>query len=252
MNNITFSKLGSYGHLGNQLFQFSLLYSYSKIKNKNIIFTDDKKNTMLFNCFNLKCNINFTKHINPSSKYIENKFSYNSNIWNNDFEDFCGYFQTEKYFKNYKEELHEIIEFKESDIDLNDYIFIHVRRNDYLKFPNIHPICSEDYYTQSINIMKEKYGSAIKFIVFSDDIEGAKLYKCFNQDNIYFSNNSSFLSLYQMTTCMSGILANSSFSWWGGWLIKNKNKTIIAPSKWFGEDGPKDWYDIYADDWKII
>ena len=37
-----------------------------------------------------------------------------------------------------------------------------------------------------------------------------------------------------MSLCTDGIIANSSFSWWGAWLIDNPQKTIVAPKNWFG------------------
>ena len=38
-----------------------------------------------------------------------------------------------------------------------------------------------------------------------------------------------------MSLCTDAIVANSSFSWWGAWLMENKDKKVIAPKKWFGE-----------------
>jgi hypothetical protein len=38
-----------------------------------------------------------------------------------------------------------------------------------------------------------------------------------------------------MTLCSGGIMANSSMSWWGAWLISNPTQPIIAPKQWFGE-----------------
>jgi hypothetical protein len=37
-----------------------------------------------------------------------------------------------------------------------------------------------------------------------------------------------------MTLCTGGIIANSTLSWWGAWLIKNPTQSIIAPDPWFG------------------
>jgi hypothetical protein len=249
---ITFSRFGSYGHLGNQLFQFCAVYSYSKLKNKQILFTSDKKNSMFFNCFDVKCDISFVSNITPTSTYVEKKFSYNPEIWNKQVDDLIGYFQSEKYFKQYENELRSIVKFKQEDSPLSDYVFIHVRRGDYLKYPDVHPLCSEEYYETSIEKMKNKFGSNTKFMVFSDDIEGTKQYKCFDQKNIFFSSDSPFISLYKMKTCMSGIIANSSFSWWGAWFIENKDKLIIAPKEWFGKRGPAETQHIYCEDWFLL
>lgn len=248
-NYITFSRLGSYGHLGNQLFQFSIVYSYAKQKNKTIAFTIDKQNSMLFKCFNLDCNISFTNSLMTTSSYVEKQFSYDEGIWNKNFDDLIGYFQSEKYFKQYTNELRQTLKFKNKSEELKDSVFIHVRRGDYLKYPDVHPLCSEEYYSTAIEIIRNKYGSNVKFVVFSDDINAAVEYNCFKQNNITFSNNDAFSTLYKMKSCMSGIIANSSFSWWGAWLIDNTNKTIIAPNRWFGSKGPKDTSDIYCSEW---
>jgi hypothetical protein len=50
-----------------------------------------------------------------------------------------------------------------------------------------------------------------------------------------------------MRQCDHAIIANSSFSWWGAWLIENPDKIVVAPDKWTiannsnKEIVPKEW-----------
>jgi len=56
-----------------------------------------------------------------------------------------------------------------------------------------------------------------------------------------------------MSLCTDAIIANSSFSWWGAWLINNPDKTVIAPKKWFGSQ--YDHYhmdDLIPEGWKVV
>ena len=53
-----------------------------------------------------------------------------------------------------------------------------------------------------------------------------------------------------MSNCKHNIIANSSFSWWGAYLNKNKNKKIISPSKWFKNESII-MKDLYCKDWII-
>jgi hypothetical protein len=45
-------------------------------------------------------------------------------------------------------------------------------------------------------------------------------------------------------------MANSSFMWWCVWLSDAKN--VIAPSKWFGPEGPTPYDDIFEESWERI
>ena len=117
-------------------------------------------------------------------------------------------------------------------------VSIHMRRGDYL-LPQF-PYCElgSEYYTKAIveNFMDiDDYN----FIVFSNDIEFAK--DLIEGDNIYFvepkggnkvCTDTEKEDLVLLSLCDHHITANSSYSWWGAFLCKNKNKKIVCPTNY--------------------
>ena len=61
------------------------------------------------------------------------------------------------------------------------------------------------------------------------------------------------VDLCLMSLCSGGIIANSSFSWWGAWLQKDRGKIIAPdPKKWFGTAMSNlDTSDIVPERWVI-
>ena len=59
------------------------------------------------------------------------------------------------------------------------------------------------------------------------------------------------MTLYCLSQCDSVIMSNSTFSWWGAWLGKRKEKVIVPPF-WFGRAGPRDLEDLIPDRWEVL
>jgi hypothetical protein len=157
-----------------------------------------------------------------------------------------GYFQSEKYFIRYKKIVLKLFRFpKIKDKLLQKYlnliknknsVAIHIRRGDYLNNPKVryvHGILKEDYYKKSISYLKKRVKNPF-FFIFSDDVELVKkTFFFFNKEKfIFIDAKSSINALHLMSNCKHFIIANSTFSWWGAWLSKNKHKIICAPKKW--------------------
>jgi hypothetical protein len=157
-----------------------------------------------------------------------------------------GFFQSEKYFIHYKKIVLKLFSFpKIKDKLLQKYlnliknknsVAIHVRRGDYLNNPKVryvHGILKEDYYKKSISYLKKRVKNPF-FFIFSDDVELVKkTFFFFNKEKfIFIDAKSSINALHLMSNCKHFIIANSTFSWWGAWLSKNKHKIICAPKKW--------------------
>lgn len=173
-----------------------------------------------------------------------------------------GFWQTEKYFQDIREDLLEQFQFNITEGALERLgnklaasnkptVAIHIRRGDYLTTDIFINICTEQYYNNAIEYMKKQLGENIEFIIFSDDIEWCKeKYPDFTYiDNSQFKNYQNWYDMYLMSKCQHNIIANSSFSWWGAWLNQNQEQIVIAPDKWLnGYPTP----DIWCKNWVKI
>ena len=94
---------------------------------------------------------------------------------------------------------------------------------------------SIDFYYKAIEYLENKLNDNITYLVFSDDIKWCK--ENFNKKKFVFidgeESDKDYLELYLMSLCKNFIIPNSTFSWWGCYLSKNKNKIIISPKLWF-------------------
>jgi len=108
--------------------------------------------------------------------------------------------------------------------------FIHVRRGDYLKFPDIHYLQPITYYEKAL----EKHDSSLKFFVVGDDNQWIKSQKFFANERFTIFEGDELETLALMSLCTSGaICANSSFSWWGAFLgTYEKRNPVVVPKKW--------------------
>jgi hypothetical protein len=244
------------GGLGNMLFQIAAGISFAEerktdikilnLKNHlNYLNNDNTYNPNLkhsheyflinpFFILNNKKNklINFINYYEYPFEYIDTIPEDNSII--------NGFFQSEKYFKKYRNKILEYFfptdiiykHLEKYNLSQPSFTSIHVRRGDYLNNTNLHPTQSIDYYLNAISILDEKTD---KFFVFSDDINWCKL-NLTNKKCFFIENEKDYIELYLMSFCQNHIISNSSFGWWGAWLSKNETKTVIAPNKWFGPD----------------
>lgn len=151
-----------------------------------------------------------------------------------------GYWQSEYYFKEIRsvllEELTpvEIPVFPEWQKRKNT-VAVHIRRTDYLLEDRFGAL-SEQYYQDAIGAMRQRLVSP-SFIFFSDDLDWCK--ERFKGESFVFCDEKEwgkdYLQLFLMSKCAHQIIANSSFSWWGGWLNNYSGKIVVRPEKPFAD-----------------
>jgi len=263
------------GGLGNQLFQFIVGYILAKKNKINLRINIESFNSYdrefeldrfpeirklnipkIINCnfFFKICSYLYHKFINFFFSLDKQEFEKSPFVFNGDLlkvkivknVTIKGFFQSEKYFVNYKKIVFKLFRFSKIKAKLiqkylnlinnKNSVAINIRRGDYLNNPKvryIHGILKEDYYKKSISYFKKRVKNPI-FFIFSDDIELVKkTFFFFNKEKfIFIDTKSSINDLHLMSNCKHFIIANSTFGWWGAWLSKNKHKIICAPKNW--------------------
>tara|TARA_B100000131_G_scaffold258434_1_gene253712 strand:+ start:641 stop:1489 length:849 start_codon:yes stop_codon:yes gene_type:complete len=262
---IGFNYLGRKGRIGNQIFQYATLRGIAEkhgydwcVPPQGSSSVDDYGtdcNYLMFETFKLGSvkNTGFVE----GDTISESGFDFDKKLFDTcpDNVNLSGHFQTEKYFKHIEKSIREDFIFHDDILNpCKEFIesigservaFLHVRRGHpklkdaYTNLTDCHPPCSIEYYKEAVSRLPDN----IPILVFSDYIEWCKEQSFFDDDRFMlsesyeeFSNGirSHFSDLCLMTLCTDAIIANSSFSWWGAWLIDNPDKKVIAPKKWFG------------------
>jgi hypothetical protein len=242
------------GRLGNLMFQIAALESYCRKHGYEPVYVHSKESIKYQN--NIFVNIKFSLNYPENYKIGKwNNFKYTEIPRINCNALIAGecYFQSEKYFDpNIVRELFSIKEDARQKIlllypEITKYVALHVRRGDYVKYPDHHPLCSLSYYERAMQLFPNK-----TFLVFSDDIDWCK--QNLKNNNLIFVENNllDYEELHAMSLCSDNIIANSTFSWWGAYLNYNKDKVVVAPKNWFGHSVPVDTIDLCPDSWKKL
>lgn len=134
-----------------------------------------------------------------------------------------GYFQSEKYFAGYKEQIAEALGFAYKPAP---YVAVHIRRGDYLKYPDRFPVMPVEYYLKAIaEFVSLGYGD---FKIYSDDIPWC--IKEFGAIGTYSENKDPLTDMKDMYNASAFIIGNSTFSLFPA-LLRADNPTVIAPNE---------------------
>jgi hypothetical protein len=237
--------------LGNQMFQIATACSVAEKSGTEVSFPKWKYEDIFDGDFT-------PKESEPVSiLYRETGFHY-TEITPNKSMSLEGYFQSEKYFKNIDSKIRKMFNIKKSikDIiyekhknllDRENVVALHLRRGDYINFPNHHPIMDLDYFMRAV----ENFPTDSTFLVFSDDVEWCKNnFPRIGETFFIIEGQSDVEDFTMMTMCDHNCISNSTFSWWAAWLNDNPDKIVVAPDNWFGiaySNFNKD--DLYCEGW---
>jgi len=283
---LAFNQIGNLGRLGNQMFEYAAVRGIAAHHGYDWCIPPFSRagieNYSLHQCFKLESaqedNLNYIDHY----QYVQERFfHFDEELFNQcpDNVSLHGFFQSEKYFQHVSDEIRKDFTFHDEhlgpckemiDSVEGEPIMLHVRRGDpnltdprgfmwsYTQCGDQHPVQPVEYYERAL----AEFDDDQPVIVFSDSVDWVKEQEFFSGDRFLISEPQEkyadgsftpYADLCLMSLCSHAIIANSSMSWWGAWLIANPHKKVIAPRMWFGPAyADKDTKDLYCPNWIVL
>lgn len=251
------------GGIGNQLFQYCLI-DYLSRKGYKVYYRDETfghNGLEIHKYFDVKLK-RLPRILDYVYRKVKEKFPSTFNrlstlddVYDESTIRFDGYWQNKDYMSPELDITFKALPLNERNKDIlekiksTNSVSIHVRRGDYLKYPEIYGgICTAEYYTKALAIINERMANP-SFYVFSDDIEWCR--KNMNVPDAEYidwnKGNDSIYDMYLMSKCKANIIANSTFSYWGAKI--SKNDIVTYPKRWFANMEarrifPNNWFSI--------
>lgn len=250
------------GGLGNQMFEVAAAASLAKDNNALVVINPTEHilpnqgrnvNTYLGNVF-AKIAVDKTPPLKAIYKW--DKISYQSIPFQPNLK-LGGHYQSYKYFHHNRDYIRDLFWNQKTVSDhvdshyrmTTDATAIQVRRGDYKKFPDHHPMLTADYYKKAVELTDTP-----NIYIFSDDIEWCKENLKFDR-SVQYIKDEDYCELYTIASCKNIIISNSSFGWWAAYLHRMPDAKVIVPSTWFGPaliaDGFR-YEDLILDSWVRI
>lgn len=154
---------------------------------------------------------------------------------------------------------------------LEDHITvsIHFRYVDFKPHTDEFILLKLNYYDQAISrIIEETGAKTITFLYFCDKDDNKIAQECIYRLKLKYNRKygkthkikfmkcpdiiKDWEQMMIMACCHHNIIANSTFSWWGGYINPNPTKIVITPSRWFSKEANKNTSDLIPEQWVKI
>lgn len=159
-----------------------------------------------------------------------------------------GYWQSESFFREVTKTLREEFTLKvppsmatqeiAAQMRQARSVAMHIRRGDYVTDPHASKIylpLSLSYYERCLKDWASEQRQ-VKVFVFSNDIDWCKKQIRWQYPTVFIDHTTPATAhedLYLMQQAKCCITANSTLSWWGGWLGQKTDHVVYTPAKWF-------------------
>ena len=253
----------------------------SKIANKENKFLGTKgylKRKILKKIDLFKSSKSFFVEPKDTNKKTEfNDQIYNFKLSNNLYLE--GYFESEKYFEDIKDNIHQEFTFLRREMYKKSMFFnilnnensvsICLRQNRFIEGKNrnteANRVKSEKFKKEQISYINKSIDylkSMIKnptFYLWSNDLKNiditmfnSKVTKVTHKDEFLSKVDQRSLDLFLISQCNHHIVIPSSFNWWGAWLSQRIDKIICRPNENFFSNFKLNNRDFWPVHWRII
>lgn len=162
-----------------------------------------------------------------------------------------GYFQSEKYFRDYKDIISKELRVKRpasvedkvliDAMKSENSVAVSIRANVAPENPNVKDnlelgFIDKDYYYRGMEEIAKRVKNPV-FYIFADSIDIVKKEYKFPYPVVYVTPEDSSAGMRLMYSCKHYVIANSTFSWWGAYLSENPDAIVIMPEV-FDRQGP--------------
>ena len=284
---IGYNRLGINGRLGNQMFQYASLrgiaakHGYDWVVPPRNTETNHMAEYVLMDGFKLphlkENNIGYVSATYQT--YDEPSHDFDKEFFENcpDNINIDGYRQSTKYFEHIENEIREDYQFIDDVYEpCKDFIgqfdgnviALHVRRTDNTGRPDMYPVASVDWYEK---MLKENFPEDVPVLVFTDQLNWVKEQSLFKKDRFLISEQRDYsnykvyngrgemeysllpwIDLCLISLCNGAIIPNSTFSWWGAWLQKDRKYDVVYQFPYFGSffsESHRNLKDFYPKGW---
>lgn len=232
------------GRLGNNFYIISMMLSYAKKHNLEYYIPD-----VAYHCDGRKMyfpHLAMGPELHGLQEYHEQPvhalanpdgtYNYNVPVYQDipkmDNVCFVGYWQSFKYFEEYRD---YILEKMQIPYNRTGVVGIHCRFGDFVQLRDKHPELPNEYYVSAVkHFISQGYTT---FQIFSDDVLAARKYF----ENVKWDTDitiwgyevsgtrTELNDLSDLSSCEHQILCYSTFGFVAAWLNRNPDKQVIIP-----------------------
>ena len=114
-------------------------------------------------------------------------------------------------------------------------------------------ITVKSYQMNNLRKLRKEYEIDSPYYIFlSDDPEYVEqAFQHIDEEYKYISKNSPVVDLSLMSLCEYGVCSNSTFAWWGSYLM-NKKQKVFFPKYWLGWRTKTESHPGIQPSWSIV